>query len=36
LGDPDEVAMLVSYLASDRCAFITGADLSINGGQRML
>ncbi len=35
LGDPDEVAQLVAYLASDRAAFITGANLSINGGQHM-
>ena len=35
LGDPDEVAQLVAYLASERAAFITGADLSINGGQHM-
>ena len=35
LGDPDEVANLVTYLASERAAFITGANLSINGGQHM-
>ena len=35
LGEPDEVAQLVAYLASDRAAFITGANLSINGGQHM-
>lgn len=35
LGDPDEVAQLVAYLASERAAFITGANLSINGGQHM-
>jgi len=35
LGDPDEVGQLVAYLASDRAAFITGANLSINGGQHM-
>lgn len=32
LGQPDEVAQLVAYLASERAAFITGANLSINGG----
>jgi acetoacetyl-CoA reductase len=35
LGDPDEVAQLVAFLASERGAFITGADLAINGGQHM-
>lgn len=35
LGEPDEVAQLVAYLASDRSAFVTGANLSINGGQHM-
>ena len=35
LGEPDEVAQLVAYLASERAAFITGANLSINGGQHM-
>lgn len=35
LGEPDEVAQLVSYLACERAAFITGANISINGGQHM-
>ncbi len=35
LGEPDEVAQLVAYLASDRAGFITGANYSINGGQHM-
>ncbi|MEO8653613.1 MAG: SDR family oxidoreductase, partial [Ramlibacter sp.] len=35
LGEPDEVAQLIADLASDRAAFITGANLSINGGQHM-
>lgn len=35
LGKPEEVAAAVSYLASDEAAFITGADISINGGQYM-
>lgn len=35
LGEPTEVAELVAYLASDRAAFITGANFSINGGQHM-
>jgi acetoacetyl-CoA reductase len=35
LGEPDEVAALVAYLASDEAGFITGANLAINGGQHM-
>ncbi|MEO5862858.1 MAG: beta-ketoacyl-ACP reductase [Burkholderiales bacterium] len=35
LGKPDEVAGLIVYLASDEAAFITGANISINGGQHM-
>ena len=35
LGGTDEVAHLVSYLASDEASFITGANLSINGGQHV-
>jgi acetoacetyl-CoA reductase len=33
LGHADEVAALVVYLTSDAAAFMTGAVLSINGGQ---
>jgi acetoacetyl-CoA reductase len=32
LGEPGEVAALVAYLASDAAAFITGANIAINGG----
>lgn len=35
LGRPEEIAAGVAYLVSDEAAFITGADLSINGGQHM-
>jgi NAD(P)-dependent dehydrogenase (short-subunit alcohol dehydrogenase family) len=35
LGKPDEVAGLIVYLCSDEAAFITGANVSINGGQHM-
>ena len=35
LGEPQEVASLVAYLASDAAAFITGANIAINGGQHM-
>jgi acetoacetyl-CoA reductase len=33
LGRPEEVAAAVAYLVSDDAGFVTGADLSINGGQ---
>jgi acetoacetyl-CoA reductase len=35
LGKPEEVAGLIIYLASDEAAFLTGANISINGGQHM-
>lgn len=34
-GKPEEVAKLVSYLASDDAQYITGANLAINGGLHM-
>ena len=36
LGKPEEVAALVAYLCTEEAAFITGANLAINGGQHML
>ncbi|MRR49396.1 MAG: acetoacetyl-CoA reductase [Rhodocyclaceae bacterium] len=35
LGKPEEVAGLVAYLCSEEAAFVTGANISINGGQHM-
>ena len=35
LGKPEEVAGLVAYLTSDEAAFLTGANIAINGGQHM-
>jgi len=35
LGKPEEVADLVAYLAADEAAFVTGANIAINGGQHM-
>ena len=35
LGKPDEIAGLIIYLASDEAAFVTGANIAINGGQHM-
>jgi acetoacetyl-CoA reductase len=34
-GKPSEIAALVAFLASEQAGFITGADISINGGQHM-
>jgi len=35
LAEPDEIAGLVAYLASDDAGYITGANISINGGLHM-
>ena len=35
LGEPDEIASIVGWLASDDSAFATGADFSLNGGLHM-
>jgi len=36
LGEAQEVAYLVDFLASDKACFITGANLAMNGGQHMM
>ena len=36
LGEPEEVAELVAFLASARASYITGASLDINGGDLMI
>ena len=35
MGNPEEIAALVSYLATEDSAYCTGADFSINGGINM-
>ncbi len=35
LGKPQEIAGLIIYLCSDEAAFVTGANIAINGGQHM-
>jgi acetoacetyl-CoA reductase len=35
LGQPEEVAALVVYLCSREAAFVTGANIAINGGQHL-
>lgn len=32
IGEPEEIAELIAYLASDRAGFVTGADFLIDGG----
>jgi acetoacetyl-CoA reductase len=36
LGEPEEIARCVVFLASDEASFITGSTLSANGGQVMI
>jgi acetoacetyl-CoA reductase len=35
VGEPEEIARTVVFLAADQAGFITGATLSVNGGQYM-
>jgi acetoacetyl-CoA reductase len=35
LGNPEEIADIVAFLASEKSAYITGTDFSINGGLHM-
>ena len=35
LGEPKEIARLVAFLSSENSGFITGSNISINGGQHM-
>jgi acetoacetyl-CoA reductase len=35
LGEPEEIARCVVFLAGEEAGFITGATLSANGGQHM-
>jgi acetoacetyl-CoA reductase len=35
LGEPDEIASIVGWLASNESGFATGADFSVNGGLHM-
>ncbi|GGH32345.1 beta-ketoacyl-ACP reductase [Alsobacter metallidurans] len=36
LGEPEEIARIVAFLASDDAGFITGSTISANGGQAMI
>jgi acetoacetyl-CoA reductase len=35
IGQPEDIAAAVAFLASDDAGFITGQTLSVNGGQLM-
>ncbi|KAF0110215.1 MAG: acetoacetyl-CoA reductase [Rhodospirillaceae bacterium] len=35
IGLPDDIGYMVAFLASDQASFITGATMSVNGGQYM-
>ena len=35
LGEPDEIASIISWIATDESGFATGADFSLNGGLHM-
>lgn len=35
LGKPEEIAGLIAFIASDAAAFMTGSNVSMNGGQHM-
>jgi acetoacetyl-CoA reductase len=34
-GKPEEIARAVAFLAAEEAGFITGSDMSVNGGQYM-
>ena len=36
IGEPDEIAAAVAFLASDDAAFVTGQTLSVSGGLTMV
>ena len=36
LGQPEDIAAAVAYLASDEAGWVTGATLHVNGGMAMI
>ena len=32
IGEPEELASLIAYLASEKAAYITGAAIQVDGG----
>ncbi|MGO3744201.1 MAG: SDR family oxidoreductase, partial [Alcaligenes aquatilis] len=35
LGQPEEIAALVAFIASEAAGFMTGSNVAMNGGQHM-
>jgi len=35
LGEPDEIAALLAFIASEQAGFMTGSNVAMNGGQHM-
>ncbi|MGN8655891.1 SDR family oxidoreductase [Blautia obeum] len=35
LGKPEEIAEVITFLASDKASYITGAVIDVNGGMRL-
>jgi NAD(P)-dependent dehydrogenase (short-subunit alcohol dehydrogenase family) len=36
MGSPDEIAKVVSFLASDESSFVTGIELFVDGGMAQI
>jgi 3-oxoacyl-[acyl-carrier protein] reductase len=36
LGDPDDIAATVAFLASEQAGYITGETIHVNGGMYMI
>jgi NAD(P)-dependent dehydrogenase (short-subunit alcohol dehydrogenase family) len=36
IGDPDDVAYLILYLASDESSYVTGSEFMVDGGWHLV